>query len=230
MALAEGKGRSKLPIYISIGIILAVVITYLFVPDVRIGLQNGWEVLTSQDEQRTKEWVSQFSFWGPLILVFAMIAQMFLLIIPSPFLMVATVLAYGPYLGSLVILIAIFSASTVGYAIGAFLGTTVVKKIMGEKSERKIEVFIEEYGFWAVVVTRISPFLSNDAISFVGGILRMGYWRFIGATLLGITPLTVLIAYLGETNERLKTGLLWGSIISIFIFVAYVWWDKKKNN
>lgn len=230
MALTEGKSRSKLPLYISIGIILAVVITYFFVPDVRNGLQNGWEVLTSQDEQRIKEWVSQFSFWGPLIIVFAMVAQMFLLIIPSPLLMVATVLAYGPFVGSLVILIAIFSASTVGYAIGAFLGTTVVKKIMGEKSERKIEDFIDEYGFWAVVVTRISPFLSNDAISFVGGILRMGYWRFIGATLLGITPLTGLIAYLGETNERLKTGLLWGSIISIIIFVAYVWWDKKKNN
>ncbi len=229
MALTDEKGKSKLPLFISIAIVLAVVSTYFFVPDVRNEIQNAWDVLTSQDEQRTKEWVSQFSFWGPLIIVFAMVAQMFLLVIPSPILMVATVLAYGPYWGSLIILAAIFCASTVGYAIGAYLGTAVVKKIMGKKSEQKIEGFIDRYGFMAVVVTRISPFLSNDAISFVGGILRMGYWRFIGATLLGISPLTILIAYLGETNERLKTGLIWGSIISIILFIAYVWWDKKKN-
>ncbi|MBK6264268.1 TVP38/TMEM64 family protein [Marivirga sp. S37H4] len=231
MALTQEQGKtkkSKLPLYISLTIVLAVLLIYFFVPEVSEELKNAWEVLTSQDEERTKEWVSQFSFWGPLVIVFAMVAQMFLIIVPTPFLMVATILAYGPYWGSLIILVAIFCASTVGYAIGAYLGTGVVKKILGGKSERKIENFINEYGFWAVVVTRLSPFLSNDAISFVGGILRMGYWRFIGATLIGIAPLTILIAYLGENNQRLQNGLIWGSIASILLFLAYVWWDKKK--
>jgi membrane protein YqaA with SNARE-associated domain len=89
--------------------------------------------------------------------------------------------------------------------------------------------FIEDYGFWAVIVTRLAPFLSNDAISFVAGMLRMGYWRFIGATLLGITPLTIFVAWLGEDNDRLKSGLIWASVISIVGFVAYVWWDRRRK-
>ncbi|PTB97509.1 TVP38/TMEM64 family protein [Marivirga lumbricoides] len=232
MSLAEEQTstkKSKLPLIISIAIIVGLILTYFFVPEVKEGLNNAWDVLTSQDEERTKQWVNQFGFWGPIIIVVAMIAQMFLIIIPSPFLMVATILAYGPYWGSLIIFVAIFSASSVGYAIGALLGTSAVKKILGDKSERKIERFIDNYGFWAVIVTRLSPFLSNDAISFVGGILRMGYWRFIGATLLGIAPLTILIAFLGENNDRLQNGLIWGSVISIVLFIAYVWWDKKNN-
>lgn len=232
MSLTEEQAstkKSKLPLIISIAIIAGLALTYFFVPEVKNGLQNAWDVLTSQDEERTKQWVNQFGFWGPLIIVVTMIVQMFLIVIPSPFLMVATILAYGPYWGSLIIFVAIFCASSVGYAIGALLGTATVKKILGDKSERKIEHFIENYGFWAVIVTRLSPFLSNDAISFVGGILRMGYWRFIGASLLGIAPLTILIAFLGENNQRLQNGLIWGSVISIVLFIAYVWWDKKKN-
>ena len=93
-----------------------------------------------------------------------------------------------------------------------------------------MEDFIDDYGFWAVIVTRINPFLSNDAISFVGGLLQMGYWKFIGATMVGIAPLTIFIAVLGKSTDRLQTGLLWGSLISLVAFGIYVWWDKRKKS
>ncbi|NJX17605.1 TVP38/TMEM64 family protein, partial [Tamlana crocina] len=95
------------------------------------------------------------------------------------------VLAYGPVWGSFIILAAVFSASSVGYFIGRYLGPVIVEKLIGHKNEKKISDFIDDYGFWAVIVTRLNPFLSNDAISFVAGILKMGYWKFIGATLVG---------------------------------------------
>ena len=76
---------------------------------------------------------------------------------------------------------------------------------------------------------RLSPFLSNDAISFVGGVLKMGYWKFIGATMIGISPLIIFIAYLGGDYERLKTGLIWTSVISLVLFIAFVWWDRTKR-
>jgi uncharacterized membrane protein YdjX (TVP38/TMEM64 family) len=221
--------QSKTPLYISIGLIAAFIGSYFLIPEVNDFFTNAWETLTSGDEQRIKEWVNQFGFFGPVAIVITMVLQMFLLVVPTPLLMVVSVLAYGPFWGGLIILVAIFFASSTGYLIGAYLGAPFVVKIIGEKTEKKIASFIEEYGFWTVIVVRLSPFLSNDAISFVGGMLRMGYWRFIGATLIGITPLTALIAYLGENNERLKSGLLWGSIISIILFVLYVWWDKRRK-
>src|SRR5690606_40001541 len=125
--------------------------------------------------------------------------------------MVVSVIAYGPVKGALIILVAIFCASSIGYGIGAYFGTPLIDRLLGDRSKTKVQGFLEDYGFWAIIITRLSPFLSNDAISLVAGILKMGYWRFIGATMTGIIPLTLLIAYLGENNDRLINGLAWVS-------------------
>lgn len=221
--------QSKLPLYASIAIVAGLILCYFLIPGVKDFLDNAWKILTSGDKQRIQEWVNQFGYWGPAAIVLAMLLQMFLLVIPTPLLMVVAVVVYGPFWGSLIILVAVSCASTAGYWIGASLGRPVVTKLLGDKSEKKVEAFIEAYGFWTVIVTRLTPFLSNDAISFVGGMLRMNFWRFMGATLLGITPLIILIAYLGKNYERLKSGLLWGSVISLVLFILYVWWDKRKR-
>lgn len=221
--------KSKAPLYVSLGIVAGLLAAYFIVPGVQESLKEAWEILTSDDEQRIRQWVSELGWMGPLTIVLAMIAQMFLLVIPTPLLMIVSILAFGPVWGSLIILVAVFCASSVGYMLGAYFGPPVVEKILGPKGEKQVKSFIEDYGFWAVIVTRLAPFLSNDAISFVGGMLRMGYWRFIGATLLGITPLTIFMAWLGENNDRLKTGLIWASLISLVAFIGYVWWDKRRR-
>ena len=166
--------KSKLPLYISIGILVALVIAYFVVPSVQDFLNEAWSVLTSDNEERIQQWVSGFGWFGPLVLVLAMVAQLFLLVVPSILLMVVSVLAYGPVWGSVIIIVSVFAASTVGYFIGSYFGDAFVKKIIGKKSEKKVASFLDDYGFWAVIITRLNPFLSNDAISFVGGVLSMG--------------------------------------------------------
>lgn len=214
----------------SILLVGGIVLCYFFVPSVQQFLDEAWNVLTSDDQKRIEDWVSGFGWLGPFVIILAMIFQMFLLVIPSVVLMAVSILAYGPIWGSLIVLLAIFTASSVGYFLGNFLGQSIVVKLLGEKAEKNIEHFIEDYSFWAVIITRLNPFLSNDAISFVGGMLKMGYWKFIGATMIGILPLTIFLAIFGESTETLKTGLFWGSIISLIGFGIYIWRDKSKKN
>ena len=215
--------------YIS-GCILAVgVLCYFVVPSFHTAINEAWQVLTSGDQDAIERWVEGFGWFGPVAIIVAMIAQMFLIVVPSVVLMVASVLAYGPVWGSIIILIAIFSASSIGYFIGAYVGEQFIDSLIGKKNEKKVARFIQHYGFWAIVITRVNPFLSNDAISFVAGTLKMGYWRFIAATMLGILPLTIFIAVLGKATTSMKQGLLWGSAISALIFLAYIIWDKKRK-
>ncbi|SFC03318.1 Uncharacterized membrane protein YdjX, TVP38/TMEM64 family, SNARE-associated domain [Zunongwangia mangrovi] len=221
--------KSKAPLYISLALVASIVACYFLIPSAQEFMDNAWSVLTSGDEKRITQWVDGFGWFGPVILILAMIIQMFLIVIPSVALMVVSIIAYGPIWGSLIVFAAVFSASTIGYLIGRYFGPVIVEKLIGEKNEQKIADFIDDYGFWAVIVTRINPFLSNDAISFVGGILKMTYWKFIGATLVGIAPLTIFIAILGRSTDQLKSGLLWGSLVSLALFGAYVFWDKKKR-
>lgn len=222
--------KSKKPLIISIALLVALLAAYFLIPAVKFELDLAWDVLTSGDEPRTHDWVARFGWFGPVLIVLVMVVQMFLIIIPSWLLMIVAIVAYGPVWGSVIILIAIFAASSVGYFIGRYFGPVIAQRLIGYKAEQKVSDFIERYGVWAIVITRLNPMLSNDAISFMAGILRMGYWKFIGATMLGIAPLVVLIAVLGQVTRGLKTGLLWVSIVSLVLFIGYIWWDKKRRS
>lgn len=223
----QQSSTNKLPLYLSTALIVVVLAFYFLHPAFQSAVNESWDVISSNDESRIKAYVSELGWIGPVFIVLLMILQMFLIFIPSILVMIATILAYGPIWGSIIVIIAIFITSSIGYLVGRYFGLYITNKIIGEKTERKIEDIIHDYGFGAVIVSRINPFLSLDAISFVGGMLRMGYWKFIGATLLGISPLVAYIAIIGESTERLKTGLLWGSVVCLFIFAAYIYWDKK---
>ncbi|QDP84979.1 TVP38/TMEM64 family protein [Chryseobacterium sp. SNU WT5] len=230
MNKSSSPKKSKLPFYLSLLLVAILVISYFAVPPVNDFFKEAWSVLTSDDEARVKKWVEDFGWFGPVVIVVAMIVQMFLLVIPTILLMIVSTLAYGPIWGSIINFTAVIIASSVGYAIGKYLGLSFIERLLGEKTTKKITTFIENYGFWAVVITRINPFLSNDAISFVAGILKMNYWKFISATAVGITPLILLIAITGQNTDSLKTGLLYGSIASLIVFGGYIWWDKKRRS
>ncbi|TXK51898.1 TVP38/TMEM64 family protein [Pontibacter qinzhouensis] len=224
-------GESKWPLYLTGAIVVVLVLAYFVSPDFKNTMQEAWLVMTSGEEEQISEWVSQFGFWGPFFLVGAMVAQMFLVVVNVVALMLVAILAYGPVWGSALAVLAVSVAATVGYFIGHALGETGVSKIIGHKAEKKVAGFVDDYGIWAVIIARISPLLSNDAVSFVAGFAKMGYLKFMAATLAGIIPLTILLAWLGENSDRLKSGLLWLGGISLLLFIGYVVYDKyvKKS-
>lgn len=225
----EDVKQSKLPIIFSAIIIISLIAAYFFIPEVKSFADNAYEILTSDDEDKITEWVSQFGIWGPFIIILGMIAQIFLLVIPSFLLMIISILAYGPVGGSLIVIAAIFAASSVAYFIGTYLGEYTVKRLVGEKSQNKVEGYVERYGLWAVFIARISPIISNDAISLIAGLLNLSYLKFMGATMAGIIPLTILIAFLGKDFDNLVDGLIWVSVVSIVGLIGYIIYDKKKS-
>lgn len=223
------KKQSKWPLYVSISLLLSLVACYFLIPSFKEFVNHAYDVLSSGNKKRISGWIDGFGFWGPVLVVVIMVLQMFLIVVPSPLLIIGAILAYGPLWGSLLSVASIVVASSVGYSIGRYLGEVTVGRLIGHKKEQKLEYYVDKFGFWAVIITRLSPLFSNDAISFVGGILRMGYWKFLAATIAGITPLVTLIAYLGENTDRLKTGLIWISAVSLLVLAGYVIYDYKKN-
>ena len=225
----NNRGQSKWPLIISGLLIAAALLSYFVIPEVNRFMTEAYNVLTSEDEERISVWVDNLGIWGPMFVIITMSLQMFLLIIPSPLLIIISVLAFGPLWGSALAILSIVIASTIGFFIGKYIGQAFISRMIGDKKEKKLSFYVDRYGVWAVVITRMTPLLSNDAISFVSGILRMAYWKFIVATTAGITPLVVLIAWFGENNNRLRNGLIWTSVISLIVLISYIILDRKKN-
>lgn len=219
----------SLPLAVTIAIFGSIAIAYFLSAQVRDFVQNAWEVLSSAERRRIRDWVMHFSWWGPLVLLALFLVQMFAFVLPSWALIVVSIRAYGPWWGSLISVAGIMLAATVAYVIGSLISEFTLRKLLGSRAEKKMRAYLDRYGFWLVAIFRLAPFLSNDVISYVAGLTQMPYYRFLGATVLGISPLVALIAFLGETNERLKTGFLYVSIISLLGFAIYVWWDRRHR-
>lgn len=219
----------KLPWFITGFITILLVGSYFLFPGYEKFIDNAFEILTSGDRDRISNWVKGYGFWGPIVIVLAMVVQMFTLVINSVLLILIAILAYGKIWGSLLGLLSVIVASSVGYVIGRMIGESAIEKILGKSTEKKVYDKVSEYGVWAVVIARLSPFLSNDAISFVTGLVRMNYFKFMAATIAGISPLILLMAWLEEDWERLKSALIWVSAISLLGFAVYVFFQYRKK-
>ena len=200
---------------------------YFFIFSFQNFINEAFDVLISDDQQRIKQWVAQFGLAGPVVIILVMVVQMFLLIIPNVFVMMVAIIMYGPVWGAVISFLGVFSSSSVGYLIGKYLGPMTVRKLMSDKARQKTTEFIQDYGVAAIAITRISS-LSNDSLSIVAGLLKMSYRKYILATLGGITPLIVLLAIYGRNGNILR-ALIWITAISLIILIIYIVLDKRKK-
>lgn len=226
-ATVQQKETSKLPLIISFCVVAVLVACYFLFPSFKTDVNEGFEVLTSGEQDRIRDWVSQFGAWGPIVIIVALVVQMFMFIIPNILLIIISILSYGPVWGALLAWFGIFLASTVGYFIGNKLSPVVVHRLVSSKTQRKLKAFIRNYGMKAIIVLRLSTF-SNDGLSLVAGLLNMRYKRYITATMIGITPTITLFAIFGRSG-RIEKGLLWVGVILVVSLVIYIIIDMKRK-
>lgn len=222
----SGWGSTRFFVIIGLVIAMAVVCYFIF-PAFQERVDNVFNILTSENQEKIEEWVKSFGVLGPIVLVLAMALQMFLLIIPNILLFTIAIISYGPVWGSLLCLIGVFCSSSIGYFIGKKLGPRAIDRFVSQKIQNRIEVFIERYGVKAVIIFRLST-ISADSLGFVAGILEMEYKKFILATLVGVSPMIILLAIFGNSG-RVETALIWIAGISLTALVVYFLLDKKRR-
>ena len=215
------------PFLITLSFLTLLVVTYFAIPSFHYFINEAFEVLTSNNQGRIEKWVEQFRMAGPVILILMMVARILVFVVPAIFLMMLAIIMYGPVWGSVIAFLGIFASSSTGYMIGRYLGPVTVNKILSEKARHRATSFIRTYGVPAIAITRISS-LFNDSLGIIAGALRMSYYKYILATLGGITPLIVLLAIFGRNGEILK-ALLWITGISLVLLIIYIAIDNRRK-
>ena len=217
----------KASIFIYAFIVIALVASYFFIPAFQNQIDIAFDVLTGEDEERIQQYVSTFAVFGPVIIVLGMMVQMFLFVIPNVLLMMIAIVSYGPVWGGVISFAGVFASSSLGYYIGRKLSKVTLTKFVSTKSQKKIAEFIKDYGVGAIITTRLCSF-SNDSLSIVAGVLNMTYKKYILSTLIGITPLIVLLAIFGK-NEKIEWALVWVTAASLIMLVVYIILDKRRK-
>ena len=131
-----------------------------------------------------------------------------------------------------------WSSAMVGAALCFFiariLGRDVVEKIAGKGALASVEGYFKKYGTRTILVCRLLPFVSFDAVSYFAGLTPMGFLAFFVATGLGQTPATIVYSYVGGMltggAKLLMIGLLCLFSLAILIgIIRQVFHDKKSN-
>ncbi len=186
-------------------------------------------MLWNGSHENTQEYFEDFGMWGPLAIIAFIVLQMFLIFFPSWLPVIIAVRAYGFWWGILIALTGVIIASVIGYFIGKSIKGVILKKIFGEEKMEKMDFWISNYAYGSVVLFRISPFLSNDAISFIAGMLQMKFKKFMMATLTGMIPLAIAIGIFSDDISTLKEGLYWIGGVGFIAYAIYIYIDYKKR-
>ena len=206
-------------------LVLAVVlIVYLAVPAVNGFVNNAMAVLGSANLDAVAEYIRSF---GGYAMAFSFVLMVFSsLIAPLPAFMItlSNAAIFGWWQGAILS----WSSAMVGAALCFFLsrglGRDVVEKIAGRGALAGVEGYFEKYGTKTILICRLLPFVSFDAVSYFAGLTPIKFIPFFIATGVGQLPATIVYSYVGGMltggAKFLMVGLL--CLFSLMILVGII--------
>lgn len=111
-----------------------------------------------------------------------------------------------------------FIGGMVAYLIGRTLGHSTIQTLTN-RSLAIPEEYKNKYAGWLIFFSRLFPVLPFGFISYSSGIAQLPSKSYAVGTLLGMTPPTILLSYLGES---LTTSMTRTIIVLILILILFV--------
>lgn len=174
-----------------------------------------WEKLNSVDKLQAI--ILELGFWGRFIFVLLQFLQVTFVPLPSPVLIIAGSLIYGPFQAGLLSISGILLGSALAFFLGRVFGKRLVVFMVGEKVESKWRKFLSgcKYTF---VLMMLLPFFPDDVLCMVAGVTDMS-WTFFMFTQLITRPIGIfLVSYFSSGQIIPYHG--WGIFAWVIIIAA----------
>ncbi len=209
---------------LTILLLVAFGLLYLLVGTVREETNQAVRVLASGDARALRDYILSYGAWAPVVSAGLMVLQALLAFLPSFILAFANGLAFGVFWGGMLSLTSAALAAAISFGIAHALGRTPIEAMIGKRSLGSADKWFVRYGAYAVFIARLIPVVSFDAISYAAGLTRMSFFKFLLATVAGMTPATFVYSYLGERAPQYMDILLvaFGLVIAGGVVAALV--------
>ena len=183
-------------------------LSYLLVGAVREETNQAVGVLASGNAGVLRDYILSYGAWAPVVSAGLMVLQALLAFLPSFILAFANGLAFGIFWGGMLSLASAALAAAISFGIAHALGRTPIEAMIGKRSLGSADRWFVKYGAYAVLIARLIPVISFDAISYAAGLTRMSFFKFLLATVVGMAPATFVYSYLGEQAPQYMNALL----------------------
>ena len=213
--------------------IVVIVSVYLFIRPFHSLVNNILVLLSSLDVEVIKKYILSFGIYAPIVSFMLMIIQSIIAPLPAFIITFANAALFGWINGAILSWSSAMAGAFLCFYISRLYGREVVEKLNNKYALENVDVFFKKYGKYAILISRLLPFISFDIVSYGAGLTSMSFWSFFWTTGLGQLPATIIYSYVGGMlvgNIRMVvTGLFILFSLSIFIFMLKkMLKDKKK--
>ncbi|MBQ8909047.1 MAG: TVP38/TMEM64 family protein [Clostridia bacterium] len=184
-------------------------------------VSGWWEKLNSVS--KLQQTILSLGFWGRFAFVTLQFLQVTFIPLPSPVIVGAGSLIYGPFQASLLSLAGILLGSAFAFFLGKMFGRKLVTFMVGEALCNKWQKFLNRCKY-TFVLTMLLPLFPDDVLCLVAGQTDMS-WNFFIATQFVTRPIGIfLVSYFfsGEIIPYHGWGLIvWGIILAASVVLIY---------
>ena len=218
---------------IKISVTLVIICMYLFIPSVKVNVNQAIFILSNVNVDMAREYILSFGIWAPIVSFLLMILQSVAAPLPAFIITFANAGLFGWVKGAMLSWTSAMAGAALCFYIARFLGRNAVEKLTSKTALKSVDDFFEKYGKYAILIARLLPFISFDIVSYAAGLTSMSFGSFFIATGLGQLPATIIYSYIGGmltgTAKTFVFGLLCLFSLSILIALIKKVWDDKKR-
>jgi uncharacterized membrane protein YdjX (TVP38/TMEM64 family) len=152
--------------------------------------------------------------YGPLLLMALMALAIVFNPLPSAPIALVAGAVYGHTYGTIYVVVGAELGAIIAFLIARIAGYELASKYLGRNLT--FGRFGSQNALTAIVfISRLIPFMSFDLVSYAAGLTPIKFWRFGVATLLGLIPVSFVLAHMGgEFITTDKSNLL---VIALFL-------------
>jgi uncharacterized membrane protein YdjX (TVP38/TMEM64 family) len=193
-------------------LLVLVVLAVLAVPAILFGERFEDQL----DGAKALEFVRAQGAWGAAVGIGLICADL-IVPLPSPAIMAAMGLIYGPVLGGAIASFGSFLAALLGYTLCRAIGPRAASWIAGPKQTERLGDYFERNGMWAIAVSRFLPAVP-EILACLAGLTRMPFGRFATGNLIGSVLVGFINAYFGARGEVDPTSTV--AVVAVAPYVA----------
>lgn len=217
----------------TLALILVAVLMYACVPAVKNTVNTVTSILGSANVDAVIEYIRSFGGYAVAVSFCLMVFSSLLAPLPAFLITVSNAAIFGWWQGAILSWSSAMVGAGLCFLIARALGRDVVEKFAGKGALAGVEGYFEKYGSKTILVCRLLPFVSFDAVSYFAGLTPIKFWPFFLATGLGQLPATIVYSYVGGMLSGgarwLVTGLLCLFGLAIFSSILKQMYDNYQE-
>ena len=217
----------------TLALILVAVLMYACIPAVKNTVNTVTSILGSANVDAVIEYIRSFGGYAVAVSFCLMVFSSLLAPLPAFLITVSNAAIFGWWQGAILSWSSAMVGAGLCFLIARALGRDVVEKFAGKGALAGVEGYFEKYGSKTILVCRLLPFVSFDAVSYFAGLTPIKFWPFFLATGLGQLPATIVYSYVGGMLSGgarwLVTGLLCLFGLAIFSTILKQMYDNYQE-